>query len=323
MGSKKKICLIAGHRYGSRLATAICADRSQYHFVAAFVLHPRNMARYGGYESPLGVLHKNDIPVYFFDNIAQISPELVKNVLNPDITFVCGLRQLIPHDLIQVFSNSGDKQQEPFSNSGGLVCFHPSKLPAGRGLSPIQWTIFNDESVGAVSAFFVDYADVDSGPIITTKKFNLVHPYDATILDNLIGEKIEEIFYDIIQSVIDSSIYFARQDADENKIATQLNNYDKWIDLDSDSIGDIHRKVMAFSKPYAGVFALIHDFPINIFKAHISCQNINDFQQNKVIINNKNILYRCRDGNLEITEYNFLCDNGLERLYEKCYAHTF
>ena len=252
MRTPTKVALLAGHRYGAHLAEAICSNLLDINFVHAFILHPRNVVTYRGYESPISILNTHNIPITYFDKTTELNCDLIKKNIKPHFTIICGLRQLIPSELLWSLSSTSKKNGTPYSPRGGVICFHPSDLPAGKGLSPVQWTIFENETTGTVSSFFIDLGEIDGGPIIAKKKYSIEPNDDAGALDSKIGETIQVLYEMLRKDITNRTITYTPQPriAPRNILRPQFKPHDSWIDLCHSTVEEASLHVRAFAKPY-------------------------------------------------------------------------
>lgn len=69
-----------------------------------------------------------------------------------DLVFASGLYRILPQEALE-------------RSRYGVVMFHETPLPEGRGFAPLQWTIENARPNLTVTAFLAD-AGTDSGPIV-------------------------------------------------------------------------------------------------------------------------------------------------------------
>lgn len=83
--------------------------------------------------------------------IKMIKPDVVVSVLFP---------QIIKNELIRVAKNK-------------IINFHPAYLPKYRGISPIFWSLLNNEKNVGYTIHFIDKG-IDSGAILTQKKIKII-----------------------------------------------------------------------------------------------------------------------------------------------------
>jgi methionyl-tRNA formyltransferase len=305
------VALIAGHRYGRRLAEAVIefARSGDIKFSHAFLLHPRNMLRYGGYESAISTLQASDIPITMFDNVAELGSIGAIAEPEPQFVLVCGLRQLVPVPLLWHLAreNSEIKVSSPRS---GFICFHPSDLPDGAGQAPVQWTIFERRETGTVSAFFIDDKQIDGGPLIGKRRFQITPDADAGDLDRIIGDVIFDLFKEIAPKLANRNVDSEPQSAgDERRVRPQLLQKDRWIDFTWE-MERIDRTVRAFAKPYGGATALIDRRPALIFKVKVEPFLLADARPGETSWDGNDIIVRCKNGAVRVLSTEFLDEDG-------------
>jgi methionyl-tRNA formyltransferase len=301
-----RVALLSGHRYGLRLAQAMATAHDGVDFVHAFVLHPSNVHRYGGYESPLGLLKQAGTNFTFFNDIRELHNAQVIERHRPHYIFVCGLRQLIPTDMLWDLARVNE-DRNIFSERGGFICFHPSNLPDGAGLAPVQWTIFERQRESAVSSFFIDDIQIDGGPVINQYGFLLDADEDAHSLDLKIGAKVAESFRDMLPAIAAREVKSRSQDmlSGKRRVRPQIDNRARWLDF-NDSVERILLQVRAFTKPYGGIAALVEDRPLLVYRAEKAPEFDAAGHEGSVNLEGKNIIVRCQDGAVRLTNFEFL-----------------
>jgi len=101
--------------------------------------------------SPLELtLSANGIPYEFLSNHRQIDGK-------QDLVISLGYDRIIPEDYID-------------RPAFGIIVFHSSDLPKGRGWAPLFYTIINNEEYLTQTMFYAD-KEIDSGPIIAKARY--------------------------------------------------------------------------------------------------------------------------------------------------------
>jgi|SRR5690242_12915842 len=296
-----RIVLLSGHRYGLHLAQAMTTAYPGVEFVHAFVLHPSNVHRYGGYESPLGLLKRARIDHTLFNDARELHDRRSVERYRPHYVFVCGLRQLIPNEMLWEVARANDNLNI-YSDRGGFICFHPSNLPDGAGLAPVQWTIFERHRSSVVSAFYIDDIQIDGGPIISQRSFAIDPEEDARSLDRKIGIEVAESFRDLLPAIAARQVKFRPQIATGRRVRPQIDSRARWLDFE-DSVDRILLQVRAFTKPYGGIAALVDDRPLLVYRA----ERVPDSGPASPARQEDNhIVVRCCDGAIRLTSYEYL-----------------
>ena len=197
------------------------------------------------------------LPVYEIKNINDCVHEIKK--LNVDLIIMCGWRQIINQELLKIPTK-------------GIISFHPTMLPQGRGPAPIINTILEGYRESGVTMYYISEG-LDDGDIIGQKSFVVgADDYAGDIYKKVIqsGKKLINTYLPKIvegnaprvpQKTVDAT-YFPKR--------TMMNNK---INLDKDSIDLIYRKIRAFSKPYKGAYIIKDNKKIIIWNAEI-CEDI-------------------------------------------------
>ncbi len=119
--------------------------------------------------------HKNDIPLKNINNINEKrSVDYILKV-KPDIIVSVLFNQIIAKNIIQIPKK-------------GVINIHPGYLPDYKGISPIFWSLVNNELYAGVSVHFIDEG-IDSGAIIARKKVKIL-PKDTE--DSLYWKTIKQ-----------------------------------------------------------------------------------------------------------------------------------
>ena len=136
----------------------------KYQFDIALVMgyEPKDTAIVSGFSDLSTLCHKHNLTYNGFNKINDHVTEISNADL--DVLFVVGLSQLVCNEIID-------------APKIGVVGFHPTDLPKGRGRAPIAWLVANCEA-GAAS-FFVINEVVDSGPILVKERFTVKCDDDA------------------------------------------------------------------------------------------------------------------------------------------------
>jgi len=189
--------------------------------------------------APAGAWESLEIPTYPLN-----SSELAD--LDLDLVVMCGCRQLLSKEFLSL-----PKQ--------GIVGFHPTLLPYGRGNAPIINTILQNLSSSGVTLFQVDEG-IDTGDIIAQEFFR-VEPDDYA---QDIYDKVIDAGRRLVPSILSSH----RTPQGPGYIFPKITHADNEI-KDSDSAEIAYRKVRAFSKPYDGAYIQRQDKRLVIWQAEL------------------------------------------------------
>jgi methionyl-tRNA formyltransferase len=193
------------------------------------------------------------IPVFEIEDINNEIKLLKK--LSPDIIIACGWRQKINKDILKIPKR-------------GIVGFHPTLLPKGRGPAPIINTILEGIRDSGVTMFYIDEG-IDSGDIIGQEKFTVKESDYASD----VYEKITTVAKALLKKHLpllakgkaprtpqrhNNATYFRKISLRDNEIRPGVDNPEL-----------AYCKVRAFSQPYLGSFIRLGDKKLIIWKAQL------------------------------------------------------
>ena len=172
--------------------------------------------------------------------IERINDEVEKlKEISPDYIIVAGWRQIISQEILDI-------------PKYGVIGFHPTLLPEGRGSAPIINTILFGVKMSGSSMFFYNNR-IDAGDVISQRHFYITeNDYAQDVYDKYINASINLIRFYL--PILENG-ELSRKQQDESKAIY----YPKRTILDNeitlfDDLETIDRKVRAFSKPYLGAF---------------------------------------------------------------------
>jgi methionyl-tRNA formyltransferase len=270
-GAPISLACILGHRYGRRLVSALLASDERLsgavRITKALCLHPAVSFVTGGYEQAFDLLEAGGVPHDCFERIATEEAGRQLESAAPDFVFVCGLRQLIPESILRI---PGSRHQDSafFSRSFGFLGFHPSDLPDGAGMSPVQWTILEGASQMTVSMFFLAPGEPDSGPIIGKHTIRGLLDPSATELDAKVGDAIARLVRSILPRIARDDVPFVEQTelGVPRRVRPATRVAQRWLE-DSNTVSQALRTVRAFARPYGGALTMIDGKVVRVFGA--------------------------------------------------------
>jgi methionyl-tRNA formyltransferase len=254
----------------------------------------------------LALLQRAGINFSFFNDTRELHDRRVIQKYRPHYVFVCGLRQIIPTEMLWELACVND-DLNIFSERGGFVCFHPSNLPDGAGLAPVQWTIFERRRSSVVSSFFIDDIQIDGGPIINQCDFSIDAEEDAHSLDRKIGFKVAESFRDMLPAIAARQVKSRPQDmvSGKRRVRPQIDNRARWLDFE-DGVERVLLQVRAFTKPYGGIAALVDDRPLLVYRAEEAPDFNSVVPVGQASLDGKDIIVHCLDGAVRLTSFEYL-----------------
>ena len=196
--------------------------------------------------------HSFGIPVYEIENINE-EIKLLKS-LSPYIIIMCGWRQIINEEILNL-------------PAGGIIGFHPTLLPKGRGPAPIINSILGGVRKSGVTMFYLD-KELDHGNIIGQEEFKIKSDDYAIDIYRKAIKAGRELIKDYLPLLVKDKAPRLSQDEAEAMYFQKRSVKDNEIKLDG-SPEEIYRKIRAFSKPYKGAYIRLKDQKLIIWKAEL------------------------------------------------------
>jgi methionyl-tRNA formyltransferase len=181
-------------------------------------------------------------------NLPDGSPNTIYNILNTtyDVFIVASYGKIIPQSILDLPKR-------------GTLNVHPSLLPRYRGASPLESTILSGDTETGVSIMLLD-AEMDHGPVLGTKKFNLTgEEYFANLRDQT-AQIGGELLAKLMPQWLAGEIKAAPQDHTQATFTKKIEKEDGLIDFDLacaklsiQQTTEIYRKIRAFT-PWPGTY---------------------------------------------------------------------
>jgi len=187
---------------------------------------------------------------------------------------------------------------------GGVIGYHPTKLPFNRGRHPRIWPIVLGLEETASTFFFMDEG-ADSGDIISQAIIPIAYSDTARELyDKIIGvaeQQIEEIY---VSLKMGSCLRIPQNHALANYWRKRTKD-DGLISFRMDS-RTIYNLVRALTKPYVGAHLLFMGQEVKIWKVQeIECSQPNIEYGKVMAIENSSLSVKTPDGAIKIIEHEF------------------
>lgn len=160
--------------------------------------------------------------------------------LDPDLIVMCGWRQVLSQEILKI-------------PKIGVVGFHPTMLPKGRGAAPLINTLLQGFIESGVTMFFVT-SGIDDGDIIDQIPFTINNDDHASEVYQKIIAVGKLLVSKNLQLLITGDCKKVGQDINKATIFEKPHLKDNRIDLEKESINQIYRKIKALSKPYQGAY---------------------------------------------------------------------
>lgn len=160
--------------------------------------------------------------------------------LASDLIVVCGWRQVIGKEILKIPPK-------------GIVGFHPTILPHGRGSAPIINTILKGEKESGLTMFYLKEG-VDEGDIIAQEKFCIGRKDHASDVYNKLIKCGRKLIRNFLPAVIAGTAPRIPQTPSNVTVFRKPDLKDNRIDLENEPLETIYRKIKALSKPYRGAY---------------------------------------------------------------------
>ncbi|MBK8599666.1 MAG: hypothetical protein IPN80_03175 [Flavobacterium sp.] len=226
----------------------------QLNVVAVLGLHPDAATNVSGYFDLKELSESNHIPFQYFTKVND--QEIIDFVQSksPDLVFVVGLSQMIREELLAI-------------PQYGLIGYHPTRLPEGRGRGAIAWIILGKVQ-GAASFFKMDEG-MDSGSIWSQVNYDVGENDDATTVVQQILGAIDKALDAVLPDLKKGIFITTPQDESKATYLGKRNPEDGLIDW-KQSAASIHQLIRATTTPLPGAYSYIGTKKIVILQASIS-----------------------------------------------------
>jgi methionyl-tRNA formyltransferase len=185
---------------------------------------------------------------------------------------------------------------------------HPSALPLGRGIHPINECIFSShKKAGASLHYLVD--ELDAGDIVNQVVFDVTDDIDLDLLYSFIFELECEVFFDGLKKILASDLKY--KGTPQQLCGTYYSRKpdDQFVDVQTIGAQKFLEKVRAFSSDSLGVRIKCDSEVFVVFKAMLIINEFINRRFNNVpvgsfIKSNKNfLLLRLKDGVVRIDKW--------------------
>jgi len=231
-----KILWLSANRLGLELLTESFSV-AESHISGILTLAPDS--RTIMYDSvSLSAWEKFGKPIHLIERIEE-SAELIRGI-GPDLLVMCGWRQILPKSILQIPQH-------------GVIGFHPTLLPYGRGPAPIINSILHGIRNSGLSMYYLTEG-LDDGDIVAQEQF-LIEDTDHAedVYEKVIGAG-KKLIHSQLPLLLQGKASRTPQDNSKAHIFSKPTLRDNEIDLSSDSIESASRKIRALSHPYRGAF---------------------------------------------------------------------
>lgn len=226
----------------------------QLDVVAVLGLHPDAAANVSGYCDLKALSEQHNIPFQYFTKVNESEIVEYAKSKNPDLIFVVGLSQMIREELLSI-------------PKYGLIGYHPTRLPEGRGRGAIAWIILGKVQ-GAASFFKMDEG-MDSGSIWSQANYDVNETDDATTVVQQILKAIEKALDAVLPNLKKGIFMTTPQDESKATYLGKRNPEDGHIDWNQPA-SEIHRLIRATTQPLPGAYTYLGTRKVIIWNASVS-----------------------------------------------------
>lgn len=284
---KKPRIILAGSVNSSLLTLKKLLEHN-CNLVGVLALSPDRSKNVSGFQDLKPFAEKYNVPSLHFDKINEAAVCQFVEQKQPDLLFVIGLSQMVREPLLGMAK---------FGNVG----FHPTRLPEGRGRGAVAWMILG-KAKGAATFFLLD-EDMDSGPILGQKNFEVEeHDYASDIIEK-IQRAISEVLDVILPQINNGQPELKPQD---QALATYLGRRkpkDGLINWDQ-PCDDVYRLIRASAPPLPGAYSHWKEGKLIIYRATPANPKKYIGVPGRIIaIEGKRILIACREGAIWLDDY--------------------
>lgn len=222
--------------------------------VAVLGLDPEAARNVSGYVDLKTLSDDNQIAFRYFSKVNE--PEIAEFVASkqPDLMFVVGLSQMIKEPLLGI-------------PKFGIIGFHPTRLPEGRGRGAVAWIILGQ--VKGAATFFKMDEGMDSGSIWSQENYEVGPTDNATTVVDQIIKAIDVALDRVLPELKKGSLITTAQDESQATYLGKRNPEDGLIDW-KDRAEDIDRLIRAASKPLPGAYTYLGNQKLIIWNASVS-----------------------------------------------------
>ena len=222
--------------------------------VAVLGLHPEAASNVSGYFDLKGLSESNNIPFQYFTKVNETGIIDFVQSKSPDLVFVVGLSQMIREELLVI-------------PKYGLIGYHPTRLPEGRGRGAIAWIILG--KVQGAASFFKMNEGMDSGSIWSQIDYDVDDNDDATSVIHQVLKAIDKALDAVLPDLKKGIFMTTPQDESTATYLGKRNPEDGIIDWKQPA-AYIHQLIRATTKPLPGAYTHLGTSKIVIWNASIS-----------------------------------------------------
>lgn len=244
------IIIIAGNLLSYEIVKELSKQKYEINIISIIVLNMKT--------TPIKVYDKIENDKWNEFDVPIITVNRLNNALNfikksnPDMILTIGWREIIPSNILNIPQK-------------GVIGFHPTLLPWGRGSAPLIHSILSSPMKSGLTMFYMDEG-MDTGDIIGQETFKITEDdYVVDVYDKIIVAGIE-LIKKYIPMLIDNIAPRIKQNETKAVTFKKIQAGTQEI-LTTDDCITTMRKIRAFSIPYNGAYIKIRNSKLIIFKA--------------------------------------------------------
>ncbi len=275
------VVLLGYHNMGCRALDALLDEKVK---VSAVFTHKDNPNENVWFDSLAELSKKNNIPVYFPEDINEEKWIQLLEEINPDLILSCYFRQMVKRPILDI-------------PRLGAFNLHGSLLPKYRGRCPVNWQLLHGERESGVTLHYM-VEKADAGDIVAQKSV------EVDIKDNAVTlfKKLEDAAYEIIKTYVPMILNgTAPRISQDHSKATYFGGRrpeDGRINWEDDAFS-IYNLIRAVTWPYPGAFCELEGQILYIWEADFSEKDI-DGRPGQVVKKGNKVFVQTGKGSLEI-----------------------
>ena len=201
----------------------------------------------------------------------------------PDLIITCAYGQIVPKEVLDLPVH-------------GCVNLHGSLLPAYRGGAPIQRAIWDGLSISGMTLMKMD-VKMDAGDIYKQLQIPILEKDNMTSMFEKMGEGAGTLLKENIQSLLDGSAQFVKQDESLVTYAPIITKAEEHIDLNQDD-AHIFNQIRALSMQ-PGAYFIVKKKKLKILEATYEKRNVSQLGLMEAV-GKKNMDIHLHDGVLHV-----------------------
>jgi methionyl-tRNA formyltransferase len=208
--------------------------------------------------------------------------------LGPELTCLAGYSPIVKREFIDIAPR-------------GALNLHGGRLPQFRGSSPMNWALIHGERDFTLSVIQVDLG-VDTGDVLVERTFPIDENDTIAELHRTANVAFPEMLVEAVAQVASGRTNPRQQDAAQARYLPLRFPEDGMIVWELMSAAQVHNRIRALTRPYAGAFAVFKGARVRLLKSKLA-KRVYLGEPGRVYLKNEHGLLVCAaDRCLWITE---------------------